>query len=477
MERASENCFSWIIKNTDYKNVSFVFFCGLGNNGGDGLAIARMLTEKKLNVTTCILNYSSKKSDDFIINEKRLSGIRNAKILYLNEGDKLPVFSKETIVVDALLGSGLTKPAEGFIAKVIHHINCHSFFTISVDMPSGLFGDCNQNVEPAIVSASVTLSLQFPKLSFFFPKQGHFAGNWAIIPIGLHETFIAEELTTDYFTLLNDIRPTIIKRKKFAHKGIYGHALLMAGSYGKIGAAVLTSKACLRAGAGLLTVHVPQCGYSIMQTSVPEAMIEADINDKFITQNNFSEQYAAVGIGPGIDKNIETLHALIQLLKACKKPMVIDADAINLLAENEELKSLIPHNSIITPHIKEFERFAGEHYEDDYKRFEKQKELSAKYKIIIVLKGAYTCITCPDGNAYFNSTGNPGMATGGSGDVLTGVILGLLSQGYLPLDAARTGVFLHGFAGDMATKALSEYSLIASDIINYLPAAYGEILS
>jgi len=475
MERASENCFNWIIENIDYKKKHFVFFCGLGNNGGDGLAIARMLAEKKLKVTTYILNYSKKKSEDFIINEKRLFDSRNAKIIYLNEGDTISEFADDVIVVDAMLGSGLAKPTEGFLARVIQHINTFSHFTLSVDIPSGLYGDCNTDNCGTIVKADVTLSLQFPKLSFFFPRYGHFAGNWVIIPIGLHESFIRNEVTSNNFTLINDVGPTIKKREKFAHKGQYGHALLIAGSYGKMGAAILASKACLRTGAGLLTVHVPQCGYSIMQIAVPEAMIKPDKNSNIITENNFSEQYSSVGIGPGIDKHEETTKALAQLLAKCNKPMVIDADAINILAENEKLKKLIPINSIITPHIKEFERFAGEHFEDDYKRFEKQKELSAKHKIIIVLKGAYTCITAPDGNVYFNSTGNPGMATGGSGDVLTGIILGLLSQGYLPLDAARNGVFLHGFAGDLGAGKLSEYSLIASDIINYIPDAYIEL--
>jgi len=428
-----------------------------------------------MKVTTFILNYNPKKSDDFSINEKRLLNTKNAKVIYLNGEDTLPVFGANTIVIDALLGSGLTKPAEGFIAKVIQHINAHSIFTLAIDIPSGLYGDCNTDNCGAIIKANVTLSLQFPKLSFFFPKYGYFAGHWVIIPIGLHESFIKEEPTTNYFTLINDIRPTIKKREKFAYKGLYGHALLVAGSYGKIGAAELASKACLKAGAGLLTTHVPQCGYGIMQVAVPEAMIKSDKNINIITENYFSEQYAAVGIGPGIDKNDETAKALAQLLTKCNKPMVIDADAINILAKNEKFKKLIPSGCIITPHIKEFERFAGEHFDDDYKRFEKQKELSVKHKIIIVLKGAYTCITAPDGNAYFNSTGNPGMATGGSGDVLTGIILGLLSQGYLPLDAAKTGVFLHGLAGDLAAQELSEYSLIASDIINFIANTYKEV--
>jgi len=476
MERASENCFNWIINHIDYKNKPFMVFCGTGNNGGDGLAVARMLTEKKLDVTTYILDFGSKKSDDFQINEKRLSQTRNARIFYLKEKDDLPLISENAVVIDAIFGSGLSKPVDGFIASVINTINASAAFTLAIDIPSGLFGDNNFGNAGAIIKADVTLSLQFPKLSFLFPMYGHYAGKWVIVPIGLHEAFINNENCDNYFTLQNDISCLMKKREKFAHKGHFGHTLLVCGSFGKMGAAVLAAKACMRSGVGLLTIHAPQCGYNILQSVVPEAMLKSDKNKNYITENYFNDNFVAVGIGPGLDKNTDTVNAFYQLLDCCKKPMVIDADAINILAENEHLKALMPSNSILTPHIKEFERFANEHFDDDFRRFEKQKELSTKYKIIIVLKGAYTCITSPDGKAYFNSTGNPGMATGGSGDVLTGIITSLLSQAYMPLDAARLGVFLHGMAGDMATHELSEYSLIASDIINYLPDAFKKIM-
>ena len=475
MERASENCFNWIIENIDYKNKPFIFFCGTGNNGGDGLAVARMLTEKKLDVTTYILDFGSKKSEDFEINEKRLTQTKNAHIFHLKENEELPFIHQNTVVVDAIFGSGLNKPADGFVAGVINHINISSAFILAIDIPSGLFGDNNAGNTGAIIKADVTLSLEFPKLSFFFPLHGHYAGRWVIIPIGLHENFIKNEICDKFFTLNKDINLLIKKREKFAHKGNFGHALLICGSVGKIGAAVLSAKACMRAGAGLLTLHIPQCGYNILQSVVPEVMVKLDKNENFITENYYNENYSAVGIGPGIDKNVETIKVFEQLLKGCKRSMVIDADAINILAENVHLKALIPSDSILTPHIKEFERFAGEYFNDDYKRFEKQKELSAKHRIIIVLKGAYTCITTPGGNAYFNSTGNPGMATGGSGDVLTGIITGLLSQGYLPSDAAHIGVFLHGLAGDFAAHELSEFSMIASDIIKFLPEAFKKI--
>jgi len=474
MERASENCFNWIVKNIDFKNKKFLFFCGTGNNGGDGLAIARKLTESKADVTTFILGFLSKKSYDFSENEKRLKNTKNNKIIYLNDGDSFPVINKDNIVVDTVFGSGLSKPVTGYTAELIHHINQHSHFTISIDIPSGLFADSNLNNDGAIIKASVTLSLQFPKMSFFFPDYGHFAGRWVIIPIGLHPVFIEQEECWNYFTLINNIKPLLKQRNKFAHKGHYGHALLMAGSKGKMGAAVLASMACLRTGAGLLTLYVPEVGADIIHNSVPEAMVIAD-DDKIITSLK-DNTYNAIAVGPGIGFCEAIRKRLKYLLSNCKVPLVLDADAINIISKNSQLKDKIPPDTILTPHIKEFERFADQKFNNDILRFEKQKELSIKYHIFIILKGAYTCITAPDGNAYFNSTGNPGMATAGSGDVLTGVILGLLSQKYKPLDAALLGVFLHGLAGDLASNELSEHSLIASDIIRYLPYAYKQII-
>ncbi|OPZ99596.1 MAG: Bifunctional NAD(P)H-hydrate repair enzyme Nnr [Bacteroidetes bacterium ADurb.Bin408] len=477
MERAAESCFNWLIENTDYKNKQYIIFCGTGNNGGDGLAVARMLTEKKAKVCTFILDYGSGKSKDFALNEGRLKNTQKSKILYLTPESSLPKLNADDIIVDAIFGSGLNKPVTGFPAEVINHINACSCFTISVDIPSGLFGDDNRGNNGAIVKADVTLSLQFPKMSFFFPDSGPYAGQWVIVPIGLHPDFISREETSVYFTLKEDVKPLLKKRNKFAHKGHFGHALLIAGAKGKAGAAVLAARACLRTGVGLLTTHLPACMADIMQTAVPEAMVNADFCVEHIKECPTLVTYAAVAAGPGLGKHDDTKNALEILLRQCLNPLILDADALNIISENPEFKNHLPAHSIITPHVKEFERFAGRHFGNSFERFEHQKALSVKHKIYIVLKGAYTCITTPEGTAHFNATGNPGMATGGSGDVLTGILLGLLAQGYSSFECAVTGVYIHGLAGDLAAADLTEHAIIATDIINYIPMAYKYLLS
>jgi NAD(P)H-hydrate epimerase len=281
------------------------------------------------------------------------------------------------------------------------------------------------------------------------------------------------ENTNAFYFLVKteDIVPLIPERNSFAHKGNFGHALLVAGSRGKIGAAILGAKACLRAGAGLLTVHIPACGESIMQIASPEAMTEADQEEDFITQLGTFTNYNAIAIGPGIGSKRETAIALCDLLKYSNKPLVIDADALNLLSENKNLLWSVPAGSIFTPHHKEFSRLAG-NSANAYERLQKAIQLAEELKIYLVLKGAYTVICTPERQCYFNSTGNPGMATAGSGDVLTGIILGLLAQSYTPLNAAIVGVFLHGLSGDIAVSKYSTESIIASDIIDNLGYAF-----
>ena len=241
-----------------------------------------------------------------------------------------------------------------------------------------------------------------------------------------------------------------------------------------MGAAVLASRACLRTGTGLITAHVPRKGYDILQNSVPEAMISLDESDIVFSGIADMDQYNAVGIGPAIGLKDNTQKAFRELLKTINVPLVIDADGINILGENKEWLKQLPKNTILTPHPKEFERIAGK-TSDGYNQIQRLVELAEKYQIFIVLKGAYTAIASPDGLCYFNTTGNPGMATAGSGDVLTGIILSLLGQGYCPEDAAVTGVYLHGLAGDRAAEITGEESLIANDIIDYLGKAFNEL--
>lgn len=264
-------------------------------------------------------------------------------------------------------------------------------------------------------------------------------------------------------------------RDPFTHKGNYGHACLVAGSYGMMGAAVLCAKGCLRSGVGKLTCFIPKVGYGVMQTSIPEAMVKV-CGKKYIKEIDDLNNFDVLGIGPGI--GIYKSHALLlqKIFLEYKKPIVIDADALNILSANKKLLQRIPAESIITPHPKEFERLFGKS-DSDIERTAQALQMSHQYKIFIVLKGHHTLIAAPDGKTWFNSTGNAGMATGGSGDVLTGILTGLLAQGYSSLEACLLGVYLHGLAGDIAAEELSQNALIAGDIIDNLGNAFKQVIS
>ena len=386
-----------------------------------------------------------------------------------------PVLTEHDIVIDGLFGSGLNRPLTGGFAAVVDYINKSDAHVVSIDIPSGLFGEDNRgNDREAIVKANLTLTFEFPKLAFFLAENAPYVGEWKTLEIGLHPDVIERTETPYTMVTEEDISYVIQPRDRFAHKGTFGHALLIAGSKGKMGAAILAAKACLRSGAGLLTVHIPQRGEGVFQTNFPEAMLSFDTNVDFFSSVPELSPYNAIGVGPGMGQHMESGAAIERILQTNSKPMVIDADAINLLATNKSLISRIPERSILTPHPKEFDRIAGESA-SGYERLMKAKAFAVENHLIVVLKGAYTAICTTAGNIYFNSCGNPGMATAGSGDVLTGIILGLLAQGYEPETAAVMGVFIHGTAGDLAAIYQSEESLIASDIIDMLGKAFKQV--
>jgi NAD(P)H-hydrate epimerase len=474
MERAAAACVKWIRSRYD-NTYSFAIFCGTGNNGGDGLAIARILIQHNFKVEVFIITLSKNISKDFEINLERLKGL--AEVKYINDENQFNQIdiSPKTTIIDAILGSGLSRPVDERIGKIIKGINNIKTKIISIDIPSGLRTENNSDSKAEyIIHANHTLSLEFPKLSFLFAENSLFTGEWFILPIGIHPDFI-QNLKSFELISQSEVLPILKRRSKFSYKNNYGHALLIAGSYGKIGAAVLAAKACMRTGAGLLTTHLPKCGYEIMQNSFPEAMVNVDKNEYCLSGfSNLMENkiYQAIGIGPGLGQADETKMALKKIIKNTRSSIVIDADAINIIASENTLKELLPPNSILTPHIGEFERLIGKKTGNSYERLMYQKEFSEKYKVIIVLKGAYTSISTADDFCYFNSTGNPGMATAGSGDVLTGMILGLLSQQYSPLQAAILGVYLHGLAGDRATAKYGEEAMIATDIIDHIGDVY-----
>ncbi|MFW5656860.1 MAG: NAD(P)H-hydrate dehydratase [Bacteroidota bacterium] len=477
MERAANACADWIVKRYHDKNTKFKVFAGPGNNGGDGLALARMLANNGFAVQVYILNLNDKFSDDFNTNLLRLKRQQEVKIKEIKEERKIPFILPEDVLIDAMFGSGLSRALSGLPAKLVYYLNSFENTVISIDIPSGLFSEENVdtlNPNRVIVEADHTLTFQFPKISFFFPENQQYIGNWHILPIGLHPEFIDKVDSTFYYLRDYDIKPILHGRKKFSHKGTYGHGLLIAGSYGMMGAAILATHAALRTGIGLITSHIPRYGYSILQTAVPEALIQIDESDIIFTSSPDLDRFTAIGVGPGLGARENTKKALSALFEQSRVPMVIDADAINILAENKEWLKKIPKGSIITPHPKEFSRLVGE-YSRSLERINKQLEFAKEYQIYVVVKGAHTTIATPEGKIFFNSTGNPGMATAGSGDVLTGIILSLLAQHYPSLHAAQLGVYIHGLAGDIAAESNSEEAMIASDIINCLGQAYRKL--
>jgi NAD(P)H-hydrate epimerase len=474
MERAAGRIFRWFTERFDRSGKIFIF-AGPGNNGGDGLALARMLARERYNSELWYVKFTDKTSDEWKVNYARLQKESPDIIRVLTHESQFPMISGDDIIIDALFGTGLTRPAEGLAARVIALMNDNDAYRISVDVPSGLFCEDNTLNNPDyIVKADQTLSFQFPRLAFMFAENEQYTGNWEILPIGLDDRIISSTETPFRFVSETNVLLRMKYRKRFDHKGVFGHGLLVSGSSGKMGAAILGSRAAMRSGIGLLTCHVPISGRSVLNSSVPEAMVQPDKSEDLISDIDLPVNYTAAAIGPGMGTSIETQKALQKFLKKFGNPVVVDADALNILSENKKWYSMFHAGYILTPHPKEFERLAGKS-KNSYERLEKQIKFSIRHNCTIVLKGAFTSISTPQGDVYFNSTGNPGMATAGSGDVLTGIILSLLAQGYAPENAAITGVYLHGLAGDIAAEQYGYEAMIASDIINNLGAAYKRI--
>ena len=474
MERAGTNCYEWI-KERLASDQKVMVFAGIGNNAGDGLVIARLLAADDVEVEIVLLQFSDKFSNDFSTNLNRLQEQNKVKITPVKSEDQIPAPDADDVVIDAIFGSGLTRPVKGLPGKAIQTVNNSEAVVVAIDIPSGMYADHPiDEKEGNVIHADHTLSLQLPKLSMMMPSTADFVGELSVIPIGLHPDFM-EQVDTPYHVIMDEFKTLLPQRTKFSHKGDYGHALIMAGSYGKMGACVLCSRASLRSGAGLVTAHVPKKGYNIIQTAVPECMTVLDPDQEIQANLPDLSPYNVIAIGPGIGTSTQTQKLIKVLIQEANSPLVFDADALNILAENKTWFSFLPANSVLTPHPGEFDRMAGK-CQNGFERIEKAREFAKKFRVYIVLKGAYTAVCTPLGHVWFNSTGNPGMATGGSGDVLTGIIAGFLAQRMKPFDAASLGVFVHGIAGDNAADELGEEALIASDIIEHLPDAF-ELLS
>ncbi|MCA6074018.1 NAD(P)H-hydrate dehydratase [Fulvivirga sedimenti] len=465
MERAARAIFQWMVNCYDpSKRIAVV--CGTGNNGGDGLAVSRMLHEHGYRVDVYVINRKTTGSDDFETNLNRLP----VPWKQISESGEIPSFEQYGLIIDAIFGTGLSRAAEGIYAESIRAMNDSSVEILAIDLPSGLFPDAS-SAGMKVVHATVTLTFQLPKLALLMPENGRCTGEWEVLDIGLDQDFISSQHSPFSLITAGLVDQLIPARSKFDHKGNYGHGIIIAGSHGKIGAAVLAARAALRSGIGLLTMYIPRDGYPILQSAVPEAMVITDENEHYLSGIPDLEGASAVGIGPGIGRQAETVYTLEEALRNSNKPMVLDADALNLLAEHPHLKDLVPENSILTPHPGEFRRLVGE-WNNDFERLDKQRSLSRERKWIVVLKGSHTSVSFPDGQVFFNTTGNPGMATAGCGDVLTGVITSILAQGIKPTAAALCGVYIHGYAGDLAREAGSEAGLIAGDVVRYLPHAF-----
>lgn len=472
MERAASAAVDFV-KQRVPRGAHFFILCGPGNNGGDGLAMARMLAQEQYVVEVAIINISNKFSPDFVSNRKRLGTMDIGVQEWSAPPQSWPKLSADTFIIDAILGSGLTKPLSGFVAQLVKWINESDNITLSVDIATGLYADKpNDYRKDTVVCPDYTISFQFAKLAFMIPENDRWVGEWHAVDIGLSPTYISQTATP--FAMLDSVfvSSLIRPRHKFMHKGQAGHLMMIAGSYGKMGAALLSAKAAMRAGVGLLSLHHPANMHVSLITALPELMSDEDNSSQCFTQlPKQLEQYDAVGIGPGLGTAAESVKAFKLLLQAYRRPMLIDADALNILADNPTYLHFIPAHSVLTPHVGELHRLLGSCH-NAYQRIDKARAFAQKYQLILLIKGAHTAIVTPAGQVIFNSTGNAGMATAGAGDVLSGIIAALLAQAYDPTEAAMLAVFLHGLAGDIALTTNTLQSMVASDIVDKIGAAY-----
>lgn len=484
MERASERLTA-AIENRWPQDTPVMVFAGPGNNGGDALCVARMLAKNDYAVSVYLFNTESGLSPDCQQNRDRLSemletGHSNLTLQEIKTTFQPPELKPGMLVIDGLFGTGLSRPLSGGFAAVVQYINSSKAMVASIDVPSGLMTEDNgENNLSNVIRADYTFTFQHPKLAFFFPEHEAYVGEWEVLDIGLADPDSSDDTTvfaTPYeLTEEADVCRMLKTRSTFAHKGMMGHAALVAGQRGMAGAAVLASRACLRSGVGKLTVHTQEANRAILQVAVPEAVLNVEKADCFTDTFNM-DSYDALAMGPGIGTSEDTMQAMHDLLVDVHQPLVLDADALNLLVSHQQWFQQLPEHTILTPHRGELERLVG-HQENSYNLLQKTLLFARQNKVIVVMKGAFTAVVTPESKVFFNPTGNAGMATAGTGDVLTGIIVSLLAQGYTAEEAARLGVYVHGLAGDYAADRLGQISLVASDIIDSLPQAFQQIMN
>ncbi|MBU2921293.1 NAD(P)H-hydrate dehydratase [Winogradskyella psychrotolerans] len=472
MERAGTQIFNWMHMRMQGAQVPIHVFCGIGNNGGDGLVLARHLITHGYNVVTYIVNCSDKRTKDFLLNYDHIKNVTKKWPIMLSCKSDFEdvVIGVDDIIVDAVFGIGLNRPPNTWVQELFQKFRDSKAFTLSIDIPSGLYTDKAVEDSKAVVHANYTLSFQSPKLVFFLPETAKYTSQWEALDIGIDRDYLMQTETEVELISKHEVLPIYKPRQKFAHKGDFGHVLMLGGSYGKIGAVNLASRSALGSGCGLVTAYVPKCGYQSLQTAIPEVMVITDEDETNISNIQFEIEPTVIGVGVGLGTSERTAKAFEAFLKQNKSPLVIDADALNLLSKKKALLKLLPEQSILTPHPKELERLVGA-WSDDFEKLRKVKAFSKKYNAIVLIKGAHS-ITVYNEKLYVNTTGNPGMATAGSGDVLTGIISGLVAQAYEPLAATIFGVYLHGKAADISLEDYGYQSLIASHIVATIGEAY-----
>jgi len=465
MERAAGCCADWILQSA-FRQHHFQVFCGPGNNGGDGLVIARLLHAAGCH-TEIWLTETSKRSPDCQSSLEK--AVQAGVPIHFLRNNYPPLPDQRTVIVDALLGTGLRAAPSGEMADLIRYINQTGLPVISIDLPSGMLADHNSTGN-TIIKARHTLSLGCYKPAFMWNDHQEYTGKIHLLDIGLDPAFL-NRTTTHYYTVeLADARQLYRPRPGNFHKYQFGHALLLAGSDRMMGAAILAARACLRSGAGLATVHCPLHRMPLLQAAVPEA-IATDEED---TGTLFHKK-AAIGAGPGWEISPVNSRLLEQALTRFAGPLILDASALTILQPLLPLlKERTAGTTLLTPHAGEFDRLFGRSRNDE-ERMQLARQMAMHFNCCILLKGKYSMTALPDGQLYFNTSGNSGMATAGSGDVLTGLITGLCAQGYPLADASRLGAFLHGLAGDAAAAAGSEESMIAGDIIHCLGTAFRQL--
>ena len=460
-------------------NKKVSIFAGWGNNGADALAVARLLIEQGYNPEIYLFNIGGDRlSPECKVCRDRLIEMGNANLLEVTNNFSLPALSPSYLVIDGLFGTGLNKPISGGgFTSLVRYINESGATILSIDVPSGLMGDWNSNpINRNIIHADLTLAIQFPRLAFLLRDSAELVGEWKVLDIELNADAIRKSPSNYFLVEKSEIRQAIKKRDMFASKADCGSALLIAGSYGMMGAAVLCANAACRSGVGKVSVYSPRCGYNIIQSSIPEAMFVADRHDIIPTDINFAHSYNAIAIGPGIGTHELTIQALEKFLKNTDQPVILDADALNCIALRPSLLNFIPANSIITPHAGEFDRLFGNHKSDE-ERLKKAIERAKRYNIIIVLKGRYTAVIRHDGHIYFNTSGNASLATAGSGDTLTGLMAGFMAQGYAPEIASLIAVYIHGVAGELSSEEHGTFGVKAGDIANNIGRAIKQIMT